>query len=470
MKKNPENSPNYKSFFTRDYKSASISAAPTPRRFTKLHLVLVIASVSVIGTLLSFFSMDADAFRTSTDVASAPEPATVINAAPTANTTLPINAIASTPATNTSPREWMNESIRSGDSIAKVFARLQLPSTELYKIMQNAEAKKYLKQVQPGQTLKLLVDDKQVVHTLVFELNRFDSFAMQRDGDNYIASSHHRDVEKRVNHSVTQIESSLFETGQRAGLSNSLILELANIFAWDIDFALDIRNGDQFAMIYEEHYLDGEKIAQGPILAAEFINQGRVYRAVRYTDQDGTSSYYTPDGISLRKAFLRSPVDFRRISSRFGNRHHPILNKMKMHKGVDYSAPVGTPIHASGDGKVAFKGTKGGYGRVVILQHGGMYSTLYGHMSGFKRGVDVGSHVRQGQVIGYVGRSGLATGPHLHYEFRVNGVHRNPLTIKLPNADPIPAQFKSAFLQQTQPLLASLETVKQQTNVALHHP
>ena len=214
-------------------------------------------------------------------------------------------------------------------------------------------------------------------------------------------------------------------------------MELANIFGWDIDFALDIRAGDHFTVIYEERFLNGEKIGNGPILAAEFVNQGRSYKAIRYSDAGNRSDYYSPTGLSMRKAFLRTPVDFRRISSRFGKRKHPILNRMRMHTGVDYAASRGTPIRAAGDGKVIHKGRKGGYGRTVIIQHGGRYSTLYAHMNSYRRGVYTGKRVKQGQIIGYVGSSGRATGPHLHYEFRVNGVHRNPLTVKLPSAKPI---------------------------------
>jgi murein DD-endopeptidase MepM/ murein hydrolase activator NlpD len=235
-------------------------------------------------------------------------------------------------------------------------------------------------------------------------------------------------------------------------------MELANIFGWDIDFALEIRAGDSFNLIYEEAYLDGEVFDNGNILAAEFTNRGKVFRAIRYQDDQGNSNYYSPDGSSMRKAFLRAPVDFRRISSRFRTaRWHPVLGKKRPHKGVDYAAATGTPIKASGDGRVIFRGTKGGYGKTVIIKHGSQYTTLYGHMSRFNKKVKNGSRVQQGQTIGYVGKSGLATGPHLHYEFRVNGVHRNPLTVKIPAAAPIDKRYKSDFQHQSEPLLAKLD-------------
>jgi murein DD-endopeptidase MepM/ murein hydrolase activator NlpD len=238
-------------------------------------------------------------------------------------------------------------------------------------------------------------------------------------------------------------------------------MELVNIFGWDVDFALDIRKGDRFALLFEEHYLDGDKLRDGKILAAEFTSRGDTYRAVLFTDPQGNSQYYSPDGKSMRKAFLRSPVDFRRISSKFQpERYHPVLGKKRPHRGVDYAAKTGTPIKAAGDGKVIFRGRKGGYGNTVVLQHGGNITTLYAHMSKFRRGVSSGSRVKQGQIIGYVGATGLATGPHLHYEFRINGSHRNPLTVKLPDAEPIPAKYKGEFMQQSRQLLAQLDLFK----------
>jgi murein DD-endopeptidase MepM/ murein hydrolase activator NlpD len=243
-------------------------------------------------------------------------------------------------------------------------------------------------------------------------------------------------------------------------------MELAGIFGWDIDFALDIREGDEFRLVYEEQFLDGEKIRNGNILAAEFVNRGHSYRAVRYQAKNGRADYYTPTGQNMRKAFLRSPVDFRRISSRFGKRHHPVLNRMRMHKGVDYAAARGTPIRATGDGKIIYRGRKGGYGKTVIIRHGSKYSTLYAHMSSYNRKVRHGSRVKQGQIIGYVGATGRATGPHLHYEFRVHGAHRNPLTVKLPSAASIDKKLKSDFLQQTRGLIAQLDGL-QRVDVAL---
>ena len=253
------------------------------------------------------------------------------------------------------------------------------------------------------------------------------------------------------------IETSLFEAAAQSNISESLVMELANIFGWDIDFALDIRRGDRFGVVYNELYREDVKIRDGRILAAEFVNNGRLYKAVYYTDPKGDGDYFNEEGKSMRKAFLRSPVGFARVSSRFSNkRWHPVLAKWRAHKGVDYAAPRGTPVRASGDGKITLIGKKGGYGRAIFIQHGGRYTTVYGHLNGYARDVSRGKRVKQGQIIGYVGSSGLATGPHLHYEFRVNGVHRNPLTVSLPAAKPVHPSYREHFKQNTQAYLSML--------------
>jgi murein DD-endopeptidase MepM/ murein hydrolase activator NlpD len=246
-----------------------------------------------------------------------------------------------------------------------------------------------------------------------------------------------------------------------------MIMQMINLYGWDIDFAMEVRQGDQFHVIYEERYKDGEKVQDGPILAAEFINRGKSFTSVRYTHADGHSDYYAENGDSMRKAFLRTPVKFARISSRFSlGRKHPILNRIRAHKGVDYAASTGTPVRTSGDGVIKLAARKGGYGKAIIIQHGGKYTTLYGHLSRYRRGIKRGKHVKQGQIIGYVGMTGLATGPHLHYEFRVNGVHRNPLTVKLPKAMRIPDNLMAEFKSQTEPLLAQLSSITNNATVA----
>jgi murein DD-endopeptidase MepM/ murein hydrolase activator NlpD len=252
----------------------------------------------------------------------------------------------------------------------------------------------------------------------------------------------------------------LFVDGQEAGLPDRTIMELTDIFGWDVDFALDLREGDTFSVIYEEIYKNGEKIKNGRILAAEFVNQGRKLRAVYYEGKDGVEGYFSDKGDAMRKAFLRTPVNFTRITSRFSlARAHPILNTIRAHKGVDYAAPTGTPVRATADGKIAFVGQQMGYGNVVVMQHGDTYSTLYGHMSRFAGGVATGKHVRQGQTIGYVGQTGLATGPHLHYEFRINGVHRDPLAVKLPNSIPLDKRYFADFEHKSASMFERLNSL-----------
>ena len=259
------------------------------------------------------------------------------------------------------------------------------------------------------------------------------------------------------------IESSLFESAAQAGLSDKTIMNVAGIFAWDVDFILDIREGDNYYIQFEEIWQDGEYVTDGEIIAAEFNNNGRQIQAIRFTDSENNSDYFTPTGNSIRKAFIRAPVDFTRISSNFNpKRRHPILNTIRAHRGVDYAAPRGTPIKAAGDGKVIFRGNKSGYGKCVILQHGGNITTLYAHMSSFNAKARLGTRVRQGQTIGYVGKTGLATANHLHYEYRVNGVHRNPRTVPLPDAEPIAAEYRERFLAQAMPILEELENFKRQ--------
>lgn len=364
--------------------------------------------------------------------------------------------------------DWQEVTVKSGDNLSLIFPRVGLSARDVYNVAQLGKDIKPLLNLKPGQTLRFdirEVEDKNNLQQLQLELSPIEMFSVTSIDDAYHAELHVRDVEQRQMHASGRIESSLFEAGIEAGLSDKLIMELAYIFGWDIDFALDLRKDDSFTLIYSEEYLDGDKIADGAILAAEFTNHGKTFRAVRYTDNSGRSQYYSPKGDSMRKAFSRTPVHFSRISSKFNpNRKHPVLKTNRPHRGVDYAAARGTPILATGDGKISFRGTKGGYGRTVVLTHGGKYTTLYAHMSNFKKGLRTGSRVKQGQTIGFIGSSGLATGPHLHYEFRVNGVHRNPLTVSLPKAEALAKKYRADFELKSQPLLAQLDSLN---NIAL---
>jgi murein DD-endopeptidase MepM/ murein hydrolase activator NlpD len=365
--------------------------------------------------------------------------------------------------------EWKSITVARGDSLAKIFKQENIDGAQLQKVLDSGDIAKKLTRIHPGQIIQLQIDpEASRLVRLRYDLDRLNRLEVRATDDRFESELVVEIPDLHRTTKTAEIESSLFLAGNEAGLPDRIIMELAEIFGWDIDFALDIRTGDKFAVLYEERYLDGEMIDTGRILAAEFVNQGKTYKAVRFVDDEGNADYYTPEGRSMRREFIRTPVAFSRISSKFSlGRKHPILNRIRAHKGVDYAAPTGTPIKATGNGKIVFRGTKGGYGRAVVIQHGTRYSTLYGHMSKFKGGLKVGSRVRQGDVIGYVGMSGLATGPHLHYEFLVNGVHRNPLTVKLPKANPLPKRYLTEFQQVSETNLALLESAKTEAVAAL---
>jgi len=362
--------------------------------------------------------------------------------------------------------KWQSLKIKSGDSLSVLFDRANIKPAQLHALMQLGKATSELKRIHPGDSIKVMSDDDGQLLALNYQIDGIRYLQVERDENAQLTANifkHH--IEVRNAYASGEIESSLFLASAKAGLSQNTTMELANVFGWDIDFALDIRKGDKFTVIYEQRFKNGVKIKDGNILAAEFINQGKTFRALRYTDPvTNYTGYYSPSGHSLRKAFLRSPVKFSRISSRFTTkRYHPILHRFRSHKGVDYASGRGTPIRASGDGKVIYKGNKGGYGRTVIIKHGSRYTTLYAHMNSYNRKIRSGKRVKQGQVIGYVGSSGLASGPHLHYEFRVNGVHRNPLTVKFPSTKPIPKRYRDNFELTTRGYVAQLDVLSRST-------
>jgi len=349
--------------------------------------------------------------------------------------------------------------IRRGDTLDQLFRAHQLDIGHLTEIARLDEAGKQFRKIKPGDVFEITHDDGQLIR-MYSALNLTSALQVDREESGFKAAIVDRPIEirKRMAHGV--IDSSLFESAAAAGLSDKLIMNIAGIFAWDVDFVLDIRSGDNYYVQWEEVWQDGEFVTDGEIVVAEFNNDGRSYQAIRFVDNGGRTDYFTPEGNSVRKAFLRSPVDFRVSSSFNPSRLHPVLKTRRPHRGVDYAAPRGTPIRAAGDGKVIFRGVKSGYGNAVILQHGGNITTLYAHMSRFASSARSGSRVRQSQTIGYVGSTGLVTGAHLHYEYRLNGVHRNPRTIKLPQADPIAEEYRKKFLSAAGPILEELENFK----------
>ena len=346
--------------------------------------------------------------------------------------------------------------VRSNDTLDGIFRRLKLDLADLAFLRSLPGLKARLDSLRPGELLHLVHRDSSLVG-LERRLNDTQTLKVTREHDELHASVLDNPLATRVRTVRATIDSSLFEAVENAGAHDQTAVTLADIFRWDIDFVLDIQPGDSFVVTYQEFYQDGKYLKDGPVLAASFINHGREYVAVRYVDPDGATHYFTPDGKSMQKAFLRAPVAFTRVSSRFNTaRRHPILNLIRAHKGIDYAAPMGTPVEAAGDGRVRFAGQKGGYGNVVEIDHSHGIVTVYGHLSRFAKGTHVGAYVSQGTVIAYVGMTGLATGPHLHYEYRVDGVFKNPQTVILPDAQPIDARWRDDFLAHTAPLLGTL--------------
>jgi len=348
--------------------------------------------------------------------------------------------------------------VNRNDTLDRIFRRLQLNLSDLASLRSLSGIKAGLDKLRPGETLRLIHRDG-ALFGLERRLNESETLKVVRNESGFLADVLSNPLEKRTRTVRGVIESSLFEAVMTAGAHDATALALAEIFAYDIDFILDIQRGDSFVVTYEEFLQDGEYVKDGPVLAALFVNEGREYRAVRYVTPAGNAQYYTPEGRSVHRAFLRMPVEFARVSSVFNlSRRHPILNRIRAHKGVDYAAPSGTPVRVAGDGRVAFVGKKGGYGNVIDIDHSRGLVTSYGHLSRFAKGLRAGQKVTQGSVIGYVGMTGLATGPHLHYEYRVGGVHKNPQTVPLPAAEPIDPQWKEDFQLKASLLQASLET------------
>jgi murein DD-endopeptidase MepM/ murein hydrolase activator NlpD len=377
-----------------------------------------------------------------------------------------------------SPIETLLLDVQSGDTLDSLFRESGLSLVDLAEILQLDTARQNLRILRPGDTLSVRHDQGTVLE-LERDIGIGQTFVVQRNdtapaeagtaGPVFRAELVSLPLERRVVTAGGRISSSLFEAAASAGLSEKAVMKLADIFAWDIDFVRDINTDDEFTLVYEELWRNGKKLGEGEILAAEFTNRGGRFTAVRFEESDGRAAYYSTDGRPMRKAFVRAPISFARISSKFNpNRRHPILNTIRAHQGVDYSAPTGTPIKASGDGKVIFRGWKSGYGNTLILQHGGNITTLYAHLSRFAKTSSYGTRVRQGEVIGYVGATGLATAAHLHYEYRKNGVHLNPQTVILPPAEPLRGAELMAFQTTAQPLLNRIAS--RQTALAANRP
>ena len=424
--------------------------------FPATHLAGV--ALTLIVLVLVLFWPGAKTPDTSRETLVLPEQKTT-SAPVDATTTPPAESVATapiiTPVVEKDP--WEEDTIRSGGSISSLFSRNQLSSADVIEIA-SIVPKSNLR-LRPGQSVRWIRTGDNRVQEMEIEISPLLKHRIVRNQEGKLTYKMvERDADYLPRFAETSIENSMFLDGERAGIPESTLIEIANILGWDIDFAEDIRKGDKMSVLYEEIILDGEKIGTGNILGVRFVNQGKLYAAVRYEDKNGNVNYYTPEGMSMRKAFLRNPIDFFRISSRFSlGRKHPILNTIRAHKGTDYAAPIGTPVKSAGNGKVKFAGRKNGYGNVVIVQHNSHHETLYAHLNAFARDIRAGRSVKQGQVIGYVGKTGLATGPHLHYEFHVDGVQRDSLTLKLPMAEPIDNAEKANFLKKSKQITAQMD-------------
>lgn len=361
---------------------------------------------------------------------------------------------------STFPREAR---IRTGDNIARIFSSMGINDAEALTFLQgNSGSAVLFRQMVPGRIVSAEVGGHGELYSLAFPLNGGNSvLKVSRNTNGFDVSTETIPYEKSISIQSATVRYSLFGAADEAGIPESIATKLADIFGGDIDFHRDLRRGDRFSVVYEAVTHLGKLVRADHILAAEFINDGKSHRAFWYQDKQGTGGYYMEDGRSVRKAFLKSPLEFSRITSGFSNaRYHPVLKETRAHRGIDYGAPTGTRVRATGDGVIDFSGTQGGYGKLVTIRHPGDRVTLYGHLSGFASGIKKGVRILQGDVIGYVGATGLASGPHLHYEFRVSGVHRNPATVALPTATPLPEAGLASFKSHISGVMTQLETAR----------
>lgn len=351
--------------------------------------------------------------------------------------------------------KWTGYEVRSGDSLARIFDKMGFTPQQLHQLTRDKQAEKMLRRIHPGETLRFARDEQGDLAQLAYQLSATETLIVSKQGDGYQSTIDTKTIESRPSFAFAHISSSFWNAGLDAGLSQQQIMSVADMFGWDIDFALDIRAGDEFSVLFERNYVDGEFIGFGKVLAAEFVNRGQVFQAILHDN----GQYYTAEGRAMRKSFLRSPVNFTHITSNFNPRRlHPVTGQVRPHNGIDYGAKTGTPVMSAGDGKVIASAYNNLNGHYVFVQHGERYVTKYLHLS--KRLVKNGQRVKQGQLIGKVGATGRVTGPHLHYEFLVDGVHRNPRTVELPQAESLAGAELPKFRGIAEQRLAALNTNK----------
>ena len=429
-----------------DFKEPILAQKQAPEiRIIPLRWLVALSTLPLLGMAVAF------------GIAPATEPQPVELKTVTEDLALP-TATALNQENNT---YWRDVRIQRGDTIASILNRLQIDDAAAVDFLRSAKDAKTLYQLVPGRSVRAKTTEEGELIALRYIAADSTQLSVDRVGDEFKAQEQATPLDTRIVMKSGEIRSSLFGATDAAGVPDAISTQMAEVFSSDIDFHLDIRKGDRFSVVYEMLYHNGEPVKAGRVLATQFINQGKTYQAVYFKDREGREGYYTPEGNNLRKAFLRSPLEFSRITSGFTHaRFHPVLKTWRAHKGVDYGAPTGTRIRATADGTVAVAGKHSGYGNLVVIQHKGNLSTAYGHLSAFAKGLRKGARVNQGDVIGYVGSTGLATGPHLHYEFRVAGVQRNPLTVPMPQSFPIAAQYKNDFFADVRPLTAQLELLR----------
>jgi murein DD-endopeptidase MepM/ murein hydrolase activator NlpD len=374
--------------------------------------------------------------------------------------TLPLPAVAFSDATD--ERYWREERVERGDTIGSLLARASVVDPDAMEFLRNDAAARALYQLKPGRPLQVATDDDGRLAGLRFVAAGGELLSIARTSNGFVAKRETPAEDTRLTLRAGEIESSLFAAADDANLPDSVTLALTDIFGGEIDFYHDLRRGDRFAVLYETRYVDGEPVGTGRVVAAEFDNGKRTLRAFLWKSPDGTEGYYNEDGRNSRNAFLRSPMEFSRVTSGFTQaRLNPVLHTMRAHKGTDFAAPIGTAVRATADGVVTFVGQQTGYGNVIMLKHDGRYSTVYAHLSRFADETRDGARIHQGETIGYVGQTGWATGPHLHYELRVDGEPRDPMTVALPMATPVTDQERASFASAIAPLAGELAVVRE---------
>ncbi|PIV88398.1 MAG: peptidase M23 [Hydrogenophilales bacterium CG17_big_fil_post_rev_8_21_14_2_50_63_12] len=412
----------------------------TPK-FTRKHLFLALAALPFMGVVAAF------GIAPDTTTENLPRE-TVVESV----------ALPQAQATDSGTFDfWREERIGRGDTLQSLLARLGVEGEEARYVLAAAQESKFLGRLAPGRSVLARVTSTGQLMLFRYLVSDEKLVTVTRAGGKFQVNEQPVALESRQILRSGEIEGSLFGATDAADVPDRIASEMAEALSGDIDFHKDLRRGDHFSVVYEAFYLEGQLVKTGRMLAAEFVNQGKSYQALYFKDAQGREGYFTPDGQSLKRAFLKSPMPFSRISSGFsGARFHPVLQRWRAHKGIDYAAPTGAPVRAVADAKVEFVGRQGGYGNLIVLKHQGSYSTAYGHLSRFGKGIKRGTPIGQGQVIGYVGATGLATGPHLHYEFRVHNVQQNPLALKLPTSYPLDSHAKAQFAAKAQPLVANL--------------